>query len=310
MSLDPLLARLIKITYKTDFAQLHTKSAHEVRKLVKTHHSNLLTGFYKSYKLPNGDEIKIFRPDESMPSSPLPLVFYGRGCGGIAPEPAEAKHYCAFLSKKLNSYIAVPSFRLAPEFKFPIGLNDGLTALKWLYSNDKLIGFDKDRIAVWGESSGANALAVICQLLRDEKLNFIKHQVLLYPTTDMVNHYPSKSLYRTGYLLEVNFLDWLLEHYLNHSSEKFDYRVSPLLNPNLSSLPSSTIITAEYDPTRDEAEKYGLKLLESGNQVDMKRFNGVTHGFAVYHKRLKKAREALDYACDNLFKYFKHSQVQ
>jgi acetyl esterase len=304
MPLDPLIARLIKMTYRSGFDQLHTQSIEEVRKRVKTHHSAPQPGFYDDYILENDCHLRIFRPAAEKPTSPLPLVYYVRGCGGIAPEPVEANDYCALLSKKLNAYVAAMSFRLAPEFKFPIGLYDGMMGIKWIHANHLKLNVHPDGIVAWGESSGASALTVCCHLLKQENNPIIKHQTLLYPMVDMHNDYPSKSKYAKGYLLDVSFLDWLFEQYLSSPEERQDIRVSPLLNPDLTDLPPTTIITAEYDPIRDEGEAYAERLAAAGNQVVLKRFDGVTHGFVVYQKRLKKGAEALDFACNKLLQFF------
>lgn len=304
MPLDPLLERLIKITYKSEFAQLHTMSLEDVRKYLKTLHASQQQGFYDTYWLENECELRVYRPQAERSKNPLPLVYYGRGCGGIAPEPAEAKDYCALLATRLNAYIAVVSFRLAPEYKFPVGLYDGLMGIKWIYENHRKLNVDLKRFVAWGESSGASAITVCCQLLKQENLKIIQHQTLIYPMVDMVNDYPSKSKYGQGYLLDLSFLEWLSEQYLNSPEEKQDFRVSPLLNPDLSGLPPTTIITAEYDPMRDEGEEYAKRLKEAGNLVIHRRFESVTHGFLVYHTRLKQAREALDYACNELLNFF------
>ena len=147
-----------------------------------------------------------------------------------------------------------------------------------MYEQAASLGLDPDRIAVAGESAGANLAAVAAQVARNEGTFKVASQILLCPITDWSGDYESKRAYGEGYFLTSALLDYCAEHYLPNAEDRKNPLASPLLG-NLEGLPPALIVTAEYDPLRDEGERYGRKLAESGVEVTMKRYAGMIHLF-------------------------------
>jgi acetyl esterase len=196
------------------------------------------------------------------------------------------------------------SHRLAPEHKFPGYLNDALISIKWIDTHTHELEIEKEKIAIWGESSGGSIVATCTHVLRDEGLDILKHQTLFYPMVDLVSPFPSKEIYAKGYMLDKPFLQFLDNLGSESTQDRSSILISPLLSPSFCDLPPATIITAEYDPLRDEAESYVQKLNSANVNVSWKRFDGMIHGFMRFYTKVQGAKEALDFACGELKRVF------
>lgn len=161
------------------------------------------------------------------------------------------------------------------------------------------------RVAVTGESAGGNMAAVVCQQAIKEGNRVPSAQLLVYPVTDMRGGYASYDENQDTQPLHTPMLPWFFNYYLNEESEKQDPRASPILG-NLNGLPPAIVITAEFDPLRDEGEAYAKQLADAGVSVKFQQFDGVTHEFFGLAGAVSKAKEAIKFAAEGLKEVFEN----
>ena len=194
--------------------------------------------------------------------------------------------------------VASVDYRLAPEHKFPAGPDDCLCATRWAAAHAVELGADLGRIAVGGDSAGGTMAAVTALRVRDEGGPAVCAQLLLYPVTDY--HTPGTPSYEEnaeGYGLTRDTMKWFWAHYLKDASEAANPYVSPLRTPDPSNLAPALVITAQYDPLRDEGELYAEKLKAAGVPTAISRYDGVNHGFMFWVGIVEKADAAMSEAC-------------
>lgn len=184
-------------------------------------------------------------------------------------------------------------YRLAPEHKFPAAIEDAYAALKWVYAHATRFGWDPERIAVAGDSAGANLAAVACLMSRDRKGPPITFQALIYPITDCNFERPSYVENGEGYFLTRREMVWFWDQYVSSVAQRSEPYASPLLAPSLEGLPPASIITAEYDPLRDEGEAYAAALRAAGVEVSLHRYDGMIHAFVRRVQQFETARHAI-----------------
>jgi acetyl esterase len=179
-------------------------------------------------------------------------------------------------------------YRLAPEHPFPAGLEDALAATRWARANLAELGGD-DRLAIGGDSAGGNLAAVVTQAMPED----IAAQLLIYPSVDVAGEYDSRVENAEGYFLELAMMEWFFTHYTTEVEgvDPHDPRLSPLRAPSMSGLPPAVVVTAEFDPLRDEGEAYADRLVAEGVTVERARYDGMIHGF-VDMAALSPAAEA------------------
>ena len=162
------------------------------------------------------------------------------------------------------------------------------------------MGIDPRRLAVGGDSAGGNLAAVVALLARDAGAPEIRLQVLLYPVTDVGVEWPSYREFAEGYLLTSESMRWFIAHYLNAETEAADWRVSPLRAPSLAGLPPALIITAGFDPLRDEGEAYARALRTAGVRVDYACYGGMIHGFVPMGRLIDTGNRAVSHIAGSL----------
>jgi acetyl esterase len=212
---------------------------------------------------------------------------------------------CRNLCAGAGCVVASVDYRLAPEHKFPAGIEDCLYATRWAAAHAAELGANPMRIAVAGDSAGANMAAVTALRVRDEGGPTLCGQLLLYPVTDY--HTPGTPSYEEnaeGYGLTRDTMQWFWAHYLSDDSEGRHPHASPLRAPDLSGLPPALVITAEYDPLRDEGEFYAERLRTAGVPIALTRYDGVNHGFMFWVGVVDKAGVAMNEAGDWLRSVF------
>jgi len=236
--------------------------------------------------------LRIYTPASTGPW-PMTLYFYGGGF--TIGQPEQADGICRALARRANSLVVSPDYRLAPEAKFPAATEDAKAALKWLQDHGAEIGGDPARLAVAGDSSGGNFAAMLAQHARMENIP-LRHQLLLYPALDARADTPSYRSMANGYGLTADWMRWYWRQYLPTPEAGLAPRASPALSSDLSALAPATIVTAEYDILRDEAETYAANLEAAGTSVLLKRWPGQIHGFLLLQDQFDDAEPALDYA--------------
>lgn len=212
---------------------------------------------------------------------------------------------CRALSKAVGCTVVSVDYRLAPEAKFPAAVEDSYAATVWVAKNAASLGIDPNRIAVAGDSAGANLATVAALLSRERGGPKLMHQLLIYPVTDLTCTTESYNLFARDYFLTKEMMVWFRDHYLPDGHDPADPLASPLHTADVAGLPPATVITAEYDPLRDEGEAYAQRLKKAGVAVDMKRYDGVFHGFFSMSGVLPQADQALAFATERLRQAFK-----
>jgi len=231
-----------------------------------------------------GDEadipVRIYRP-HSPADSLLPVLVYYHGGGWVIGNLETHDDVCRSLASEGDCMVVAVDYRLAPEHKYPAPVDDAWAALLWVAENATSIGADNERIAVGGDSAGANLAAVAAYMARNQGGPEITLQLLIYPVTDLTpKNWPSYELFSEGYgILTSGAMQWFIDHYLPAGQDPADPHISPLFAGDLSGLPRALVITCEADVLRDEGEAYGNALHTAGVHVEMKRYPGQIHGF-------------------------------
>ena len=223
----------------------------------------------------------------------LPIVIYLHPGGFVRGNLESHDTVCRSLANAGECLVIALNYRLAPEHPYPAALEDVDALLEWVYSHGAEINGDVNRLAIGGESSGANLAAVTTQIMRDKKGPQIAYQLLIYPQTDFTFHLPSHKTYGKGYLLEAESLEWYSKQYIPEGTDKKTPHLSPLWEGDFSNLPPACIITSEYDPLKDEGEAYAKKLSESGVDTTYLCYKNMIHGFFQLGGVIKEAKEAM-----------------
>jgi acetyl esterase len=240
--------------------------------------------------------IRIYTP---LGTGPFPLLVFCHGSGFVLCSLDTHDGMCRNLCAGAGCVVASLDYRLAPEHKFPAGIDDCLHATRWAAAHAPDIGADPTRIAIAGDSAGANMAAVTALRLRDEGGPVLCGQLLLYPVTDYYTPgTPSYDENGEGYGLTRETMKWFWDHYLTDPSEGGHPHAAPLRAPVLSDLPPALVITAEYDPLRDEGELFAEKLRGAGVPTALSRYDGVNHGFMFWVGVVDKAGKAMNESCD------------
>lgn len=217
---------------------------------------------------------RLYRPTAATGTG---LLVYYHGGGWVIGGLDSHDNVCRSLAVRSGHAVLSVDYRLAPEHPFPAAAEDALCALRWAHENAAELGIDPDRIAVGGDSAGGNLTAVVAQ----QRPVPVVFQLLIYPATDMTMSHGSHEENKLGPVLSREAMDWFIGHYMPADADKRDPLASPLFAPDslVRGTPPALIVTAEYDPLRDEGEAYGRRLIENGTQVSTLRFNGQFHSF-------------------------------
>ena len=229
---------------------------------------------------------------------PFPLMMFFHGSGFVLCSLDTHDGMCRNLAAGIGCVVVSVDYRLAPEHKFPKGLDDCLAATRWAADNAVELGIDSALIMVAGDSAGGNMAAVTALRLRDQGGPGLCGQMLLYPVTDY--HTPGTPSYvenADGYGLTRDTMKWFWAHYLTDPAEAENPHASPLRARDFAGLPPAYVSSAEYDPLRDEAERYGMRLRQAGVPTEITRFPGMNHGFLFWVGMVGGADSAMAEAC-------------
>jgi acetyl esterase len=246
---------------------------------------------------PHGEiPVRIYNPG----NGPLPVVVYYHGGGWVIGDLDYQDVACRYVANHTPALVVSVDYRLAPEHKFPVPFDDCYAALEWVADNAGSIGGDPRRIAVAGDSAGGNLAAAVCIKARDDNGPAIAHQLLVYPVTNHSYDTPSYAENAEGYMLTRDSMIWFWNHYLSSMADSSNPHASPLQVSDASGLPPATIITAGFDPLRDEGEAYGEKLKAAGVPVSITRYDGMIHGFYALAHALDDGKKAHDQSVEVL----------
>jgi acetyl esterase len=240
---------------------------------------------------------RLYRPPVSTPP---PLVVWYHGGGWVVGDLDTHDGACRFLCGATGAAVLSVDYRLAPEHRFPAAVVDALAAFRWASANAASLGADPARVAVAGDSAGGNLAAVVSRLAVREGGPRPVAQMLVYPVTDVSTKHPSYRFFSEGFLLSEADMDWFKGHYLPSTEAARDPRVSPLLADDLEGLPPAVVLTAGFDPLRDEGEAYARRLERAGVRVHLRRAEGQIHGFFSLATMLPTARVAASWGTARL----------
>ncbi|MGA1261622.1 MAG: alpha/beta hydrolase [Ilumatobacteraceae bacterium] len=231
-----------------------------------------------------------------------PLLIYYHGGGWVIGDLDTHDDICRKLARDAKCSVVAVDYRLAPEHPAPASHEDCIAATKWIFANATSLGVDPNRIAIGGDSAGGNLAAVVSMHAGVKPI----FQLLVYPATDMRMGQPSHRENAQGYLLTEDSMKWFIGHYLQgDEKKKLDPLYSPLLSDDalLKKSPPTLVITAEYDPLRDEGEEYAARLNAVGVQASVVRFRGQIHAFFGMSELLDDAAAAIALSASYLCKY-------
>jgi acetyl esterase len=233
--------------------------------------------------------IRIYTPDGV---GPFPIVVYFHGGGWVLRNLDTHDSHCRSIANGAGCVVVNVDYRLAPEHKFPAAPDDCYAATVWTAAHAEEINGDPARLAVAGDSAGGNLAAVISLMARERGGPAMAFQLLVYPITDLRMQTISYAENAAAPMLTRDDMIWFRGHYLRGDEDILNPLASPLLAHDLNGLPPALIVTAEYDPLRDEAELYGQRLEQAGVSAVVRRYEGLAHGFFGYDLIVERAKEA------------------
>jgi acetyl esterase/lipase len=245
--------------------------------------------------------VRVYTPEGS---GPFPVLVYFHGGGWVLGGLDTHDGACRQLAHGTRAVVMSVDYRLAPEHKYPAAAEDCYAALVWASQHGASIGGDPARLAIAGDSAGGNLTCVVALMARDQDGPRLAFQLPIYPVTDHAFDTPSYRDNATGYLLERDAMEWFWNHYLARSGDGAEPYASPLRAKDLRGLPPALVITAEFDPLRDEGEAYAHRLREAGVATTLRRFDGMIHGFFGMSAIMDKAKAAMAESCEALARAF------
>ena len=237
--------------------------------------------------------MRLFRPFGSAAEARLPVLVYYHGGGWTMGDLDTHDVLCRELANGSGCAVVSIDYRLGPEHRFPAAVEDCIAATCWVHEHAAELGLDGQRLAVGGDSAGGNLAAVVALAARDQGGPPIRFQLLIYPATDMRRVHASHETNGQGYLLTKDTLAYFHDHYIDDAAHDLDWRASPLLHADLRRLPPALVITAGYDPLRDEALAYSQRLTVAGNRCTHVCFERQIHGFITMGRVIDEANDAV-----------------
>ena len=265
--------------------------------------------FFKTLdtKVYNGNHevpIRLYFPsEEAMSGEPVegekyPVLLFFHGGGWVTESVENYDRVCSRMAQSTGHIVMSVEYRLAPEYRFPVPLEDCYAAAKALYMGHLVLPADPDQITIIGDSAGGNLAAAVCLKARDTGEFIPKKQILIYPALN--NCYTEGSPYKSvqengeGYLLTAVKMEDYLKLYESSPEDRQNPYFAPILEKDLSHMPETLILTAEFDPLRDEGEEYGKRLKEANNYVEIHRISDALHGYFALGIRFLHVQESFE----------------
>jgi acetyl esterase len=300
MPVDPQIQALLDL--RNALPQLHTLTVAEARLQMAARAMpglripEVARVMNRDMQGPNGSlPLRIYTP---FGTGPFPLMVFFHGSGFVVASLDTHDAMCRNLCEGAGCVVVSVDYRLAPEHKFPAAPDDCLAATRWAVANAGAIGADPGRVVVAGDSAGGNLAAVTALRARDEGGPVLLGQLLIYPVTDYhTPGTPSMAENAEGYGLTRKDMEWFWGHYLANPADADNPHACPLRAKDLGRLPPALVMTAEYDPLRDEGELYGRAMQSVGVPTRIERWEGVNHGFFFFVGVVDKSGAAMEQSC-------------
>jgi acetyl esterase len=301
MALDPQVKAVLEMVVKAGRPAYHTLSPKDARQLfIETRPAATPTppeiGNVRNVvaDVAGGSiPLRVYRPAGVPDTTRLPAYLYFHGGGWVIGDLNTHDVVCRQLTAASGTSVVSVDYRLAPEHKFPAAADDAWAATQWVVAHAAELGLDAGRLAVGGDSAGGNLAAVVALMACDAGGPAIALQVLIYPVTDVMRESRTYADFADGYMLTRDSMRWFIAHYLRSKDDARDWRVSPLRASSLAGLPPALIVTAGFDPLRDEGEQYAGRLRDAGVMVDYVCYGGMVHGFLGMGKLIDTAGRAI-----------------
>ena len=229
--------------------------------------------------LPSGRVVRVYRNEAARPA---PVLLYFHGGGWVVGSPEMSDALCRRLVRRTGAVMVSLDYRLAPEYPYPAALDDCVDALGWVRENAPILGGDASSVSVAGTSAGGNLAAGLALLVRDRGLPPLAAQVLLYPVLDARMDTDSYAAYGARYYLEARQMRWYWHQYVGADLSGLPGYAAPASVADLRGLAPALIVSAEFDPLRDEAETYAARLAAAGVPACMIRADGQLHSFLSF----------------------------
>jgi acetyl esterase len=252
-----------------------------------------------SLPAPHGElQMRLYRPAPGI----LPMALFVHGGGWTLNDLDTHDRLCRLIARRSGWLLAALHYRRAPEHRHPAALEDARTAHRWILDHAERVEGDPSRVALVGESSGATTVACLSMLLRDTGEPPPLMQILAYPITDTCGRWPSYEEHGSGYTLDARFVRWSLDNYTPPGHDPADPHsyLLPLAAPHHGGMPPTLILTAEFDPLRDEGIAYARRLAEAGVTVEHIHAADQMHGFLLLDRAIAKAGSLIDRLADAL----------
>ena len=295
MPVDPDIAKLLKMMEsfpRPDLAKIDIRDFRKMmeqsplpKKLEAVKSVEDMKFVHHGFSIP----LRLYTPENAGNS----IIVYFHGGGFVFGNIESHDGICRLAANRSRCKVLSVDYRLAPEYKFPAALDDALEALKWVQANSNNLDIDPDRIAVAGDSAGGNLSAGVCLKAKDMKLKLPRLQVLIYPSAGRSGASHSMSEYGQNFYLTESDMKYFGQAYLKEPSDLLSPYFSIITHPDLSGLPEAVVVTAEYDPLRDEGETYLAMMEKSGVRATGIRAKGMIHGFASFFPIVPAAENIL-----------------
>jgi len=301
--LDPEAQALLEVMLAVGTPQPYTQSVSDARESMRaalmTKRDPIALHAVQDVSIPTPHgalALRLYRPSEGA----LPVALFLHGGGWVLNDLDTHDRLCRRIAQRSGWLLAALDYRRAPEHKHPAALQDAQLAYRWLLDNADRIGGDGSGVALVGESSGATTLACLALLLRDQGAPAPSMQILAYPVTGMYSHWPSHEERGSGYTLDLEFVRWSFSNYLPAGQPLQDPYLLPLAASDLTGLAPTLVLTAEFDPLRDEGVAFAQRLAAAGVAVEHIHAEDQMHGFLLLDRAVGRAGVLIDRLADAL----------
>jgi acetyl esterase len=248
----------------------------------------------------DGVPVRLYRPKGVPASTALPVLVYFHGGGWVIGDLETHDVLCRQLTAGAGISVVAVDYRLAPEHKFPAAIDDAWAATRWVAAHAADLAIDARRLAVGGDSAGGNLAAVVALMARDAGGPSIALQMLNYPVTDLTAESKSYVDFADGFMLTRDSMRWFSDQYLATNQDAADWRVSPLRAKSLAGVAPALVVTAGFDPLRDEGDAYAQRLRDAGVRVDQVCYGGMIHGFLPMGRLIETGNRGVEHIAATL----------
>ena len=278
--LDTKVAIALKLTPERKEGLTVVERRKQMRKIMVKYQKDFLILRVENFSIPSDNATIPVRIYSNYTDKNLPILLFFHGGGWVVGDIATHDSICRQLANAAKILVVSVDYRLAPEYPYPVPLTDSYNALKWMHENGTKIGGNPKKIAVAGDSAGGNLAAAVALKAKFENGPTISFQALIYPVTDLSKlTTTSYQNFAEGSFLAKKEMQQYIDYYTPNEESRQEIYASPLLAKDLENLPSTLIITAGFDPLRDEGEAYGEQLKAAGVPTTITRYEGTIHGF-------------------------------